>query len=68
MRRTDAHTDFGYLLHEESVHVNHELWWDLLALELLEHDTDDHEVLNVVWSNDEAGRRYILHRCTGYDR
>lgn len=55
-------TDFGYFLREESVHMNHELWWDLLILELLKHDADDHEVPDVVWSNNEAGRRYFLHR------
>jgi hypothetical protein len=47
--------------------MNHELWWDLLVLELLKHDTDDHEILDVVWSNDEAGRWYFLHRSGGYD-
>lgn len=55
-------TDFGYFLHEETVHVDHELWWDFIVLELLKYDTDDHEVLNVVRSNDEAGWRYFLHR------
>lgn len=58
-------TDFGYLLHEESVHMNHELWWDLLILELLKHDADYHEILDVVWPNDEASRRYFLHRSGG---
>jgi len=56
------HTDFGYFLHEKSVHMDHELWWDLLILELLKYDTDDHEILNVVRSDDETGRRYFLHR------
>ena len=48
--------------------MNHELRWDLLVPELLKHDTDDHEILDVVRSNDEAGRWYFLHRSNGYDR
>lgn len=42
--------------------MDHELWWDFLILELLKNDTDYHEILDVVWSNDEASRRYFLHR------
>jgi len=45
--------------------MDHELWWDLLVLELLKYDTDDHEILNMVWSNDETGRGYFLHPCGG---
>ena len=58
-------TDFGYLLHEESVHMNHELWWDLVSPELLKHDAGYHEILDVVWSNDEAGWWYFFHRSCG---
>jgi hypothetical protein len=58
-------TNFGYLLHEESVYVNHKLWWDLVIPELLKHDTDYHEILDVVWPNDEAGWWYFLHRSGG---
>lgn len=54
-------TDFGDLLHKESVNMDHELRWNLLVLELLKYDTDDHEILDVVWSNDEACRWYFLH-------
>jgi hypothetical protein len=46
--------------------MNHELWWDLLILKLLKHDPDDHEILDVVWSNDEASRWHFLH-CSGGD-
>ena len=45
--------------------MDHELWWDLLVLELLKYDTDDHEILNMMWSNDETGRRYFLHPYGG---
>ena len=45
--------------------MDHKLWWDFLILELLKYDTDNHEILDVVWSNDEAGRRYFLHRSGG---
>ena len=45
--------------------MDHELRWDLLVLEFLKYDTDYHEILNVVGSNDEAGRRYFLHPCGG---
>ena len=55
-------TDFGYFLHEETVHMHHELWWYFVALEFLEHGTNYHEILDVVWSNDEAGWRNFLHR------
>jgi len=41
------------------------LWWDLLILELLKHDTDYHKILDVVWSDNEAGRRYFLHGSGG---
>jgi hypothetical protein len=49
-------------LHEKTVHVDHELWWDFMVLELLEYDTSDHEILDVVRTNDEASWRYFLHR------
>ena len=61
-------TDFGYFLHEESIHIDHELRWNLLVLELLKYDTDNHEILDVVWSNDEAGRWHFLHRSGGDGR
>lgn len=46
--------------------MNHELWRDLLIPKLLKHDSDDHEILDVVRSNDEASRWYFLH-CSGGD-
>ena len=46
--------------------MNHELWRDPLILKLLKNDSDDHEILDVVWSNDEASRWYFLH-CSGGD-
>lgn len=55
-------TDFGYFLHEETIHMDQELWWDFVVLELLKHDTNDHEDLNMVRSDDEASWRYFLHR------
>jgi hypothetical protein len=55
-------TDFGNFLHEETMHMDHELRWDFMVLKFLEYDTDDHEILDVVRSNDEAGWRYFLHR------
>jgi len=45
--------------------MNHELWWDPLIPELLKHNTDYHEILDVVWPNDEAGWWYFLHRSGG---
>ena len=41
--------------------MDHELRRDFVVLELLEHDTDDQEILDVVRSNDETGWRYFLH-------
>lgn len=41
--------------------MDHELWWDFMVLKLLKQNADDHEVLDVVRSNDEAGRWYFLH-------
>ena len=41
--------------------MNHELWWDPVIPELLKYDTDYHEILDVMWSNDEAGWWYFLH-------
>ena len=48
--------------------MDHELRWNLLVLELLKYDTDNHEILDVVWSNDEAGRWHFLHRSGGDGR
>ena len=45
--------------------MNHELWWDLLIPKLLKHDSDNHEILDVVWSNNEASRWYFLHWSGG---
>jgi len=45
--------------------VYRELGWDLLILELLKHDAEYHKILDVVWSDDEAGRRYFLHDFGG---
>lgn len=55
-------TDFCYFLHQESIYVDHERWRYFVVFELLKHDTNDHEVLDVVWPNDEAGWWWILHR------